>query len=123
MSFWDEKEAKGLFKKVLFYDIIIEKSRIKLLINIELMDELALYDELSIEKMSKGFKRYARSDRIEIKDSKDPLVQMEVSKSNIKDLFKDLLDEIKGCNYQITVKVLFEQTQWKWGHKICSCLF
>ena len=111
MSFWDEKEAKGLFKKVLFYDIIIEKSRIKLLINIELMDELALYDELSIEKMSKGFKRYARSDRIEIKDSKDPLVQMEVSKSNIKDLFKDLLDEIKGCNYQITVKVLFEQTQ------------
>ena len=36
-------------------------------------------------------------------DLKDPLVQLEVSKSSIKDLFKDLLNEIKGFEYQIAV--------------------
>ena len=38
-------------------------------------------------------------------DSKDPLIQLEASKSSFKDLFKDLLDEIKGLKYLITVKV------------------
>ena len=42
-------------------------------------------------------------------DSKDPLVQLEASKSSFKDLFKDLLDEIKGLKYQITVKVLLSK--------------
>ena len=53
--------------------------------------------------MSKVFKRYARSRRIEIIDSKDPLVQLKVSKSSIEGLFKDLLNEMKGFKYQITV--------------------
>ena len=44
--------------------------------------------------------------RIEIIDLKDPFVQLEASKSNIKDLLKDLLDEIKGFKYQITANVL-----------------
>ena len=38
--------------------------------------------------------------KVEIADKKDPLSQIEASKSSIKDLFKDLLDEIN----QITVK-------------------
>ena len=59
-----------------------------------------------MRKKSKTFKGYARSYRIEIIDSKDPLVQLEATKSNIKDLLKDLLDEIKGFKYQITVNVL-----------------
>ena len=41
-------------------------------------------------------------------DSKDLLVQLKASKSSIKDLFKDLLDEIRGLNYQITVNVLLK---------------
>ena len=36
----------------------------------------------------------------------DPLTQLEASKLSIKDLFKDLLNEMKGFKYQITVKVL-----------------
>ena len=66
-----------------------------------------------IKKISKAFKRYARSYRIEIIDSKDPSVQLTVSKSRIKDLFKDFLDEIKGVKYQITVKVLLKKNTKK----------
>ena len=37
-------------------------------------------------------------------------VQLEASKSNIKDLLSDLLNETKGFKYQITVKVLLKNT-------------
>ena len=92
MSFCDEKEAKRLFQKLPFYNTLIEKPRIKLLKNIYLLHELPCYGELSIAKISKAFKRYARSYKIEIIDLKDPLAQLEASKPSIKDLFKDLLD-------------------------------
>ena len=74
--------------------------------NTDLLHERSFYDNLSIVKISKAFKRSARSYRVETLDSKDPLTQLEVSRSSVKDLFKDLLDEIKGFKYQITVKVL-----------------
>ena len=35
------------------------------------------YDELSITEVSKAFKRYARSYKVEIIDFKDPLIQLE----------------------------------------------
>ena len=54
--------------------------------------------------MLKAFGWYARSYKVEIVEAKDPLAQLEASKSSIKDLFKDLLDESKGFKYQITVK-------------------
>ena len=38
-----------------------------------------------------------------------PIVQLEASKSSIKDLFGDLLNEAKGFKYQITVKVLLKK--------------
>ena len=85
---------------------MIEKFEIKKLSNIELLHELPFYDELSITEVSKAFKRYARSYKIEIVDHKDPLVQLEATKSSIKDLFKDLLNEMKGFKYQITVAIL-----------------
>ena len=44
--------------------------------------------------------------KFKIIESKDPLVQLEASKSTIKDLFKDLLNEIKSFKYQITRTVL-----------------
>ena len=34
--------------------------------------------------------------KVEIVEKKDPLIQLEASKSSIKDLFKNLLDETKG---------------------------
>ena len=45
----------------------------------------------------------------EITERKDPIVQLEASKSSIKDMFSDLLNETKGFKYQITVKVLLKK--------------
>ena len=47
--------------------------------------------------------------KVEIVDRKYPIVQLEASKSSIKDLFNDLLNETKGFKFQITVKVLLKK--------------
>ena len=91
MSFGDTKE---LFQILPFYNVLIEKPKIKHLSNIELLHELPFYDELSVVEISKAFRRYPRSYKVETIDSKDPLLQLEASKSSTEDLFKDLLHEI-----------------------------
>ena len=45
----------------------------------------------------------------EIIERKDPIIQLEASKSSIKDLFNDCLNETKRFKYQITVKVLLKK--------------
>ena len=114
MSFWDEKEAKikhlsniDLLHELPFYNVLIEKPKIKHLSNINfLLHEIPFYDELSVVEISKAFKGYARSYKIEILDLKDPLAHLEASKSSIEDLFNNLLNEMKVFKYQITVKFL-----------------
>ena len=103
---WD---AKKFFQILSFCNTFIEKPEIKKLSNIKLLQELPFYNELSIAKNSNAFSGYARSYKVEIVDKKDPLVQLEVSKSSIEDLFKDLLKEIKGFKYQITLAVLLNE--------------
>ena len=123
MSFWDKKEAKTLFQKLPFCNVLTKKMRIKHLKSIYLLHQLPFYDELSFVKISEAFKWYARSYKIEIIDSKDPLAHSEASQSSIKDLFKDLLDEIKAFKYQINSESFIKKTQRKWRHRICSYLF
>ena len=52
--------------------------------------------------------------KVEIIERKDSIVQLEESKSSIKDLFSDLLNETKGLKYQIIVKVLLKKKQAQW---------
>ena len=66
MSLSDKKEAKRMFQKLPFYNALKEKPRIKRLKNIDLLHELPFHDKISIAKMSKAFKKYARSYKIEI---------------------------------------------------------
>ena len=47
---------------------------------------------------------------------KNQIVQLEASKSRIKDLFNDVLNETNGFKYQITVKVLLKK--YKLNEKI-----
>ena len=47
--------------------------------------------------------------KVETIERKDLIVQLEASKSSIKDLLNDLLNETKGFKYQITVKVLLKR--------------
>ena len=49
--------------------------------------------------------------KVELIEEKDPLIQLEASKSSIKELFNDLLDETKGFKYQITIKVVLKNTK------------
>ena len=94
------------FKEVPFYNSFIEKPKIKRLTNINLLAELPFYEQLSVIKTDQAFSGYARSYKVEIVGKKDPIVQLEASKLSTKDLFSDLINEIKGFNYQITVKIL-----------------
>ena len=47
--------------------------------------------------------------KVEIIEKENLNYQLEVSKSSIKDLFADLLNETKAFKYQITVKVLLKK--------------
>ena len=73
------------------------------------MTELPFHEQLSIIKTNQAFAEYAMSYKVEIVEKKDPIVQLEASKSIIKDLFSDLLNETKGFKYQITVKILLKK--------------
>ena len=97
---------KNYFKELPLYNTYIEKPKIKQLKNIDLLSELPFFEEWSVVKTDHAFKGYAMSYKVELAEKKDPLTQLEASKSSIKDLFKDILDEIKGFKYQITVKAL-----------------
>ena len=48
--------------------------------------------------------------KVELVERKDPTEQLEATKSGIKSLFNDLLNETKTFNYQVTLKVLFKNT-------------
>ena len=61
--------------------------------------------------------------KVEMIERKDPIVQLETSKSSIKNLFNDILNETKGFKYQITVKNFVKKIQAQWRNWICSSLF
>ena len=47
--------------------------------------------------------------KIELVEKKDPIEQLEASKSSIKNLFNDPLNETKGFKYQITLKLVLKK--------------
>ena len=98
------------FKELTFYNVPIEKPKIKRLKNIDLLPELPFCDQLNIIKTDHTFSGYAMSYKVEIVYKKYLIVQLETSKSGIKNLFNDLLNETKSFKYQITVKFLLKNT-------------
>ena len=103
-------DAVYYFKNFPFYSQPIEKPKVKHLKNIDQSAERPFYKQLSIIKTNQVFRGYAMSYKVEIIERKYPIVQLEASKSSIKDLFSDLLNETKGFKYQITVTVLLKNT-------------
>ena len=102
-------DAVDYFKELPFYNKPIEKPKVKRLKNIDRLIELPFYEQLSVIKTNQAFRGYAMSYKVEIILRKDPIVQLEGSKSSIEDLYNDLLNETKGFKYQITVKVLLKK--------------
>ena len=77
----------------------------------DLLTELPFYDQLNIIKTYQAFSSYVMSYKVEIVNKKDLIAQLEASRSSIKDLFNNLLNETKGFTYQITLKVLLKKIQ------------
>ena len=98
-----------IFKILPFCNSYIEKPGIKILSNIELLKELPFYDPLSIVKNKTAFSRHARSYKTEIVDKRDPIIQVKASELSIKDLFKELLNELKGSKYQTILAILLSK--------------
>ena len=100
--------AENYLKELPFYKFYW-KTKNKRLTNINLLAELPFYEQLSVIKTDQAFSGYARSYKVEIVEKKDPTVQLEASKLSAKDLFNDLINEMKDFKHQITVKVLLKK--------------
>ena len=80
--------------------------------------ELPFYEQLSLIKTNHAFKGYTMWYKVEIFEKKDPIVQLKASKSIIKELFSDLLNETKAFKYQITVKILLKKKKYRHNGEI-----
>ena len=87
------------FKKLLLYNKYIEKPKVKCLKNIDLLFELRFYEELKVIKTNRAFRGEATSYKVKLVEKKDPIKQLEASKSNIEYLFSELLNERKSFKY------------------------
>ena len=107
-------DAVNYFKELPFYNKPNKKPKVKHLKSIDQLAERPFYEQLSAIKTNQAFRGYAMSYKVETIERKDRIIQLEASKSSIKDLFNDLLNETKGFKYQITVKVLLKKMQAQW---------
>ena len=96
------------FKELPFYNKPIERP-VKRLKNIDRLAELPFHEQLSIIKTNQAFKGYAMSYKVETVEKKNPILQLEASKLSIKNFFSDLLNELKGFKYQITLEVFLKK--------------
>ena len=103
-----DSDAVDYFKELPFYNKPVKKPKVKRLKNIDHLAELPFYEQLSVIKTNQAFRGYAMLYKVEIIEIKDTIVQLEASKSSIKDLLSDLLNETKGFKYHITVKVFLK---------------
>ena len=107
-------DNKQVLKILPFYNVwidFVKGDAVKRFNNVKFMSELPLYKDLNAEEISEALKRYAKSYRAEIVDKKDPMIQLYSSKRCIIKLFGELLSEMKGFKYQITLFVTLKKSK------------
>ena len=104
-----QPDIADYFKELPFYNKHIKKPKVKRLKNIDLLSLFPFYKKLNVIKTNHGFRENAMSYKVEIIEKKDPIKQIEATKSSIKDLFSDLLNKTKSFKYQITLKVMLKK--------------
>ena len=85
-----DPDVLDYFKELLFYKKHIGKPKIKRLKNIDLLSEHPFLKKLNVIKTNPAFRGYAVSYKVKIIVKKDPIKQLEASKSSIKNLCSDL---------------------------------
>ena len=105
---WD---ANKIFQVLPFFNTYIEKPEVKELDNVQLLKVLPFYDELNIIKNKTAFSGYAQSYKIEIADERDVVTQLKASEISIRELFKDLLIELKEFKHEIALAVLLSKVK------------
>ena len=65
-------DAVDYFKKLTFYNKLIEKTKLKRLKNIDRLAELPFYEQISVIKTSQAFRGYSMSQKVEIVEQKIP---------------------------------------------------
>ena len=106
MHSWD---VNKIFKILPLYSSYIDQAKVKKLSNAQLLKELPFYDEMSVVKNKTAFSGYVQIYKIEIVDKRDVVVQLKASEISVVELFKDLLIELRGFKYQITLAVLLSK--------------
>ena len=109
-----QSDVTDYFKALSFYNKPMKKPKVKRLKYIDQLIELPFYESLDVVKSDEAFSGYAISYKVEIIETKYPIVQLQASKLSVKNLFNDILNETKGIKYQITLKALLKiQAQWR----------
>ena len=115
-------DSVDYFRKLPFYNKPIQKPKVKRLKNIDRLAELPFYEQLNVIKTNQVFQRICKVVQSWNNFKKVPILLSEASKSSIKNLFSDLLNETKGFNYQNTVKVLLKEYQLS-GRNECVLVY
>ena len=89
----------------------MKNPKIKPLKHIYLLSEIPFYKELSVIKTNHAFKGYTMPCKVELVERKYPISQLEASKSSIKDLLNNFLDETNDFKYLITLEVVLKNTK------------
>ena len=63
-------DVLNYFRELPFYNTYIKKLKIKRLKNTDLLSELTFYEELSVVKTGRAFRRYAMAYEVELIDKK-----------------------------------------------------
>ena len=104
MSVLSKIDTVEYFKELPFYKKPIEKPKLKRLKNIDRLVELPFYKQLSVTKLNQAFQEYAMSYKVELIEKKDPIVQLEASKSSIKFFFVIFYMEQKVLSVRLLCK-------------------
>ena len=105
-----QSDVIDYFKELPFDNKPIKKPKVKRLKYIDQLIELSFYEPLDVVKSDEAFSGYAISCKVEIVETKYPILQLKASKLSVKNLFNDILNETKGFKYQITLKALLKNT-------------
>ena len=91
--------------------------------DIDLLSELPFLWRTECNKNKSYIQRICSELQSWISWEKDPIEQLEASKSSIKDLFSDLLTETKGFKYQIILKVTLKKYKQNWEIEFAPVYF